>query len=152
MESAVLEFWRSYVDALPLDRDRQRKAAGVFSFGDSKEMADELATLARQGIKTVTCSPLLSYEIDQTPLPQKRDLSVVLDGSGNPVLVIETVEVFLVPFSEVSEHPRVSVNTGNDEILGCLFNRLALRMNALYLGNKRVIGAFLASLKYRSQF
>jgi len=88
MESAVLEFWRSYVDTLPLDLG-QRKTAGVFSFGDSREMADELATLARQGIKTATCSALLGYEKNQTPLPQKGDLSVVLDGSGNPVLIIE---------------------------------------------------------------
>jgi uncharacterized protein YhfF len=103
MESAVQEFWRSYVDTLPPNPDRQRKTAGVFSFGDSRELADELATLARQGIKTATCSALLGYEIDQTPLPQKGDLSVVLDGSGNPVLVIETIEVFVVPFNEVSE-------------------------------------------------
>jgi uncharacterized protein YhfF len=74
MESAVQEFWRSYVDTLPPNPDRQRKTAGVFSFGDSRELADELATLARQGIKTATCSALLGYEIDQTPLPQKGDL------------------------------------------------------------------------------
>lgn len=103
MESEVQEFWRSYVETLPLEVDRQRKTAGVFSFGGSRELADELATLCRQGIKTATCSALLGYEIDQTPLPQKRDLSVVLDGSGSPVLVIETIEVFVVPFNEVSE-------------------------------------------------
>jgi uncharacterized protein YhfF len=103
MESAVQEFWRSYVDTLPSDLDRQRKSAGVFSFGDSRELADELATLARKGIKTATCSALRGYEIDQTPLPQKGDLSVVVDGGGHPVLVIETIEVFVVPFNEVSE-------------------------------------------------
>jgi hypothetical protein len=43
MESAVQEFWRSYVDTLPPNLDRQRKTASVFSFGDSRELAEELA-------------------------------------------------------------------------------------------------------------
>ena len=45
----------------------------------------------------------MGYEIDQTPLPQKGDLSIVLDGSVNPVLVIETVSVVVLPFNKVSE-------------------------------------------------
>jgi uncharacterized protein YhfF len=57
----------------------------------------------RQGIKTATCSALMGYEKDKTPLPQKGDLSIVLDGSGNPVLAIETVSVVILPFNEVSE-------------------------------------------------
>ena len=43
----------------------------------------------------------MGYEKDQIPLPQKGDLSIVLDGNGNPVLVIETVSV-VIP-NEVSE-------------------------------------------------
>jgi uncharacterized protein YhfF len=85
------------------DLDQQPKAAGVFSFGDSKRLADELAALVRQGIKTATCSALIGYEKDQIQLPQKGDLSIVLDGSGNPVLVIETLSVVILPFNEVSE-------------------------------------------------
>ena len=103
MESAVLEFWRDYLDSLPPDLNQEPKPSGVFSFGDSKKLADELAALVRQGIKTATCSALLGYEIDQTPLPQKGDLSIVLDGSGNPVLAIETVSVVVLPFNKVSE-------------------------------------------------
>jgi uncharacterized protein YhfF len=103
MESAVLEFWHEYLDSLPPDLDRHPKAAGAFRFGDSNRLADELAALARQGTKTATCSALMGYEKDQTPLPQKGDLSVVLDGSGDPVLVIETIDVVMLPFNEVSE-------------------------------------------------
>ena len=35
--------------------------------------------------------------------PQTGELSVVLDGSGNPVLIIQTIEVFVLPFNEVSD-------------------------------------------------
>ena len=103
MEAAVLEFWRSYLDSLPPDLDQEPKLSGTFSFGDSKKLAGELAALVRQGIKTATCSALMGYAKDKAPLPQKGDLSIVLDGSGNPVLVIETVSVVILPFNEVSE-------------------------------------------------
>jgi uncharacterized protein YhfF len=103
MEAAVLAYWQDYLDRLSRDLDQEPKLFAVFSFGDSKELADELAALVRQGIKTATCSALVGYEKDQTPLPQKGDLSVVLDGSGNPVFVIENVSVVILPFNEVSE-------------------------------------------------
>jgi len=74
-----------------------------FQLRGFKKLADELAALVRQGIKTATCSALMGYEKDETPLPQKGDLSIVLDGNGNPVLVIETVSVVILPFNEVSE-------------------------------------------------
>jgi uncharacterized protein YhfF len=67
-------------------------------------LADKLAALVREGIKTATCSALWSYEEDHKPIPQEGELSVVIDGSGNPVAVIETVEVFLAPFNDVTEH------------------------------------------------
>ena len=51
-----------------------------FQLRDSKKLADEFAALVRQGIKTATCSVLMGYEKDETPLPQKLDLSIVLDG------------------------------------------------------------------------
>ncbi|MBV8352732.1 MAG: ASCH domain-containing protein, partial [Verrucomicrobia bacterium] len=39
----------------------------------------------------------------QKPLPQTEDQSVVIDGNGAPVAIIETVAVFVVPFNEVPE-------------------------------------------------
>jgi histidinol-phosphate aminotransferase len=103
MEAAVLKFWRDYIDSLPAGVHRQKRPADVFAFGDTREMADQLAKLVRDGVKTATCSALWSYEEDQKPLPQREDHSVVLDGNGAPVAVIETVEVFVVPFNEVPE-------------------------------------------------
>ncbi len=104
MKADILEFWQGYLAGLqPSHFDRQPEPDSVFSFGDSSEMADQLAILVRQGVKTATCSALSSYEEDQIPQPQKGNLSVVLDGSGLPVCVIETLEVFVAPFSEVSE-------------------------------------------------
>jgi uncharacterized protein YhfF len=103
VEASILQFWRDYADRVPAGEYRPETPASVFAFGDSKELADELATLVRRGIKTATCSALWSYEEEQRPLPQKGEYSVVLDGNGVPVAVIETVEVFVAPFNEVPE-------------------------------------------------
>jgi uncharacterized protein YhfF len=98
VEASILQFWRDYADRVPAGQHRPETPASVFAFGDSKELADELASLVRQGIKTATCSALWSYEEEQRPLPQKGEYSIVLDGNGVPVAVVETVEVFVAPF------------------------------------------------------
>jgi uncharacterized protein YhfF len=103
MEPSVLQFWRDYLDSLSPSQPHPEAPADVFAFGDSKELADELAALVREGVKTATCSALWSYEEDQKPIPQKGELSIVVDGNGAPVAIIETVETFLAPFNEVTE-------------------------------------------------
>jgi hypothetical protein len=45
MEDSALKFWRDYVDSLPAGLDLPEMPAHVFAFGDSKEMADQLAML-----------------------------------------------------------------------------------------------------------
>jgi uncharacterized protein YhfF len=103
MQPSVLQFWRDYLDSLPSSQPHPEGPADVFAFGDSKELADELAALVLEGVKTATCSALRSYEQDQKPIPQKGELSIVIDGAGIPVAVIETIEVFLAAFNEVTE-------------------------------------------------
>ena len=61
----------------------------------------------------------MGYEKDQIPLPRKGDLSIVLDGNGNPVLVIETVSVVIVPFNEVSEQFAFEEGEGDRSIAYC---------------------------------
>jgi uncharacterized protein YhfF len=66
-------------------------------------MADELALLVRDGPKRATTSLLASYEEDDEPLPREGDLSVVLDGDGEPICVIRSVSVEVRPFGLVDE-------------------------------------------------
>lgn len=69
-----------------------------FSFGDSPEMADELLALVLSGKKTATASVFL--EDEQTP--SVGDLSLVLDGHGNPACVIKTVHLETVKFCDLT--------------------------------------------------
>lgn len=67
--------------------------AGVFSFGDSPEMADELLGYVSDGPKRATAGPAQVLEDEDGPLPAPGQRWGVLDGAGRPRLVIETVEV-----------------------------------------------------------
>ena len=69
-----------------------------FSFGDTPQMADELAFLVINGVKTGTSWH--QSEGQQTQVGQKY---VVLDGEGSPVAIIETVELRLLSYDEVDE-------------------------------------------------
>jgi uncharacterized protein YhfF len=51
--------------------------------------------------KTGTASSLWDYEDDE-PMPKPGDLSIILDGAGEPGAIIKTTKVEVVPFSEVS--------------------------------------------------
>ena len=69
-----------------------------FAFGDSPEMADELLARVLSGKKTATVSVVL--ESDQKP--NVGDLSLVLDGRGNPACVIKTVHLETVKFCDLT--------------------------------------------------
>lgn len=69
-----------------------------FAFGDSPEMADELLALVLAGKKTATVSVVL--EDEQTP--SVGDLSLVLDGRGNPACAIKTVHLEIVKFCDLT--------------------------------------------------
>ena len=73
----------------------------AFHFGDSEALADELAALVAAGTKRATAGLLWSYEAEGKPLPKPGDLSIVQQWSGEPVCIIETVSVVVVPFEEV---------------------------------------------------
>jgi uncharacterized protein YhfF len=97
----IESYWRSYLESLPADspvRDEQYVAEG---WGDSPEMADELGALIADGTKTATCSALWEYEAEDEPLPQVGLKSVVLDGKGDPLCIVETTEVEVRPYEEV---------------------------------------------------
>jgi len=69
-----------------------------FAFDDSPEMADELLTLVLSGKKTATVSIYTEGE----NMPGEGDLSLVLDGKGNPACEIKTVSVESVRICELA--------------------------------------------------
>ena len=66
---------------------------GTFAFGDSPELADELLAYVRRGTKRATAGAVADLEADDDPFPEPGQRWGVLDGRGEPQLVIETVQV-----------------------------------------------------------
>jgi uncharacterized protein YhfF len=99
-QSPILGFWQAYLDTLS-DQSLAPAAYGTWSFGDSPEMADELAELVARGTKTATASLLWEYQSEGESLPQAGDISMVLDGRERPVCLIQTVQVDVKPFDQV---------------------------------------------------
>ena len=74
----------------------------AFRFGDSEALSNQLAPLVLGGTKRATASLLWTYEFEHRPPPHAGSFSLVEAWSGEPLCVIETTAVALVPFAEVS--------------------------------------------------
>lgn len=95
-------FWSAYLDSLAEgDPARGRPMPPAWGFGDGPPMADDLGRLVVEGTKTATCSALWEIEHDGESLPRPGDLSIILDGRGEPICIIETTEVEVRPFNAV---------------------------------------------------
>lgn len=72
----------------------------AWSFGDD---ADQLAELVKDGTKTATCSLFCFYELEEEPLPEVGEYSVILDSNEEAVCIIQTTKVYITTFDEVGE-------------------------------------------------
>ncbi|WP_145553077.1 ASCH domain-containing protein [Yersinia canariae] len=72
------------------------------AFGDSSELADELAELIASGVKTGSCGSLAGC-IEENAFPVIGAYGIVENGSGVPVCVIRTTRLHLLRFSEMTD-------------------------------------------------
>ena len=72
------------------ESDTDWRSLEQFSFGDSPELADELAERVLAGTKRATC-----WAAGEGPKTHVGKQWVVLDGSAVPIAVIETIELAL---------------------------------------------------------
>lgn len=91
--------WASYVATSGYDGP----LVTSFAFGDSAQMADELARLVLYGPKRATAGLLRQFEADGEPLPRVGDRCVVLGGDGRPLAVVCTTWVRVGPLSSVDD-------------------------------------------------
>lgn len=93
MNELAQKYWDTYWG-------RKEKPLSVTSwqFGGTP---DELARLVKEGVKSATCSLHLLYELEKEPLPKVDDFSVVLNSKEEPVCIIRTTEVKIMPMNEV---------------------------------------------------
>jgi len=96
-DPGVVQFWQAFcartgaTGAMP----------GTTRFGDGAGQQDALCALVLSGRKRATASLALWYGYERERAPEPGTLQIVLDGSGAPRGVIETVSVFEAAFREV---------------------------------------------------
>lgn len=93
----IQEFWETYLATLPKEHiHRLTPLPEAWHFGDSAEMADDLGRLVLSGRKTATCSRYQGENI-----LDEAGLSIVLGGDGNPLCLIETIELTVRRYCDV---------------------------------------------------
>lgn len=97
--SNIASFWNAFTAAVSGVDDARFYEA--FSFGDDESMANELAELVLRGTKRATTAAVWTFDAEGKRLPAPGDLSVVTNGSGQPLCIIETRAVDVMPFHAV---------------------------------------------------
>jgi uncharacterized protein YhfF len=92
-------FWQAFRRHLGLDHDNYV----VGSFGDTPEMATELADLVFAEIKRATASLVRDYSEGREPTPKPGDFVMMLDGEGHPRFIWRTTEATIKPLSRVDD-------------------------------------------------
>jgi uncharacterized protein YhfF len=99
-QDKIRKYWIDYLATIK-NGGHTADLPEAWSFGDGKDMADELGNLVRSGIKTATCSLLWEYDYDGDALPESGELSIILDGNSEPLCLIETTEIQIRPYDQV---------------------------------------------------
>ena len=99
MSRSVKEFWDGFIAMNPdIARDTPYQ---VWYFGNTPEMALELAELVIEGKKFATGSLAAVNKLRPEEAPTPYGYSVVTDFHGKPRCVIRTVEIRHLPFDKV---------------------------------------------------
>jgi uncharacterized protein YhfF len=76
-------------------------SAQTLMFGDSPELALELAELVARGLKRATAGLRWSWEHDGDALPEPGQLYVVHDWDGRPHALVSCTSAPIVPYEQV---------------------------------------------------
>lgn len=100
-QTACEVFWRAYLTQLPADHPHRVAKPDAFGFGGQSDLAEELAALVLAGTKRATSNLAIEFAALNEPLPSVGDVSIIVQGDGVPVAIIERTRVTTVPFNEV---------------------------------------------------
>lgn len=93
------QLWKQFINKYPVYKDEKYVA---WKYG---VLADELADLTKQEIKTATSSAYDLYLVDDEPLPKVGEWNIILNGQDKAICITRTTAVSIIPYNEVtSEH------------------------------------------------
>jgi uncharacterized protein YhfF len=112
-DAGIETYWQRFLATQPPDSPYHGRTYVAEAFGDHPQLADELGALIVNGVKTGTCSALWEWEAEGNPIPEVGLISITLNGSGEPICIIETTEVTQRRFNEVDEDFAYSEGEGD---------------------------------------
>lgn len=107
MNEASLKYWEEY-----WGNAKKPSSVSAWQFGSDP---DGLARLVIAGKKRATCSCRILYDLENEPLPKEDDYSIILDSNDQPVAIIRTSEVKILPMNEVTEDFAIAEGEGSYE-------------------------------------
>ena len=116
--SRIESFWQTYLSSRPEQHRPSFQAYDVWRFGDTEDVAAKCAHLVKAHIKTATSGLVWEMEADGDRMPQRGDLAVVTNLSGEPQCVIEVTECVVKPFNEVDEQFAFDYGEGDRTLQG----------------------------------
>ena len=143
--AACRAFWAQFLRSLAADDPRRDARPDAFGFGGDGALADALAALVLADRKRATASLPVEYTALGEPLPRAGDLSIILDGQGRPVAIIERTSVEQVPFEAVDEAFAAQEGEGDGslrywrEAHAWYFNRVCARLGGRLEANTPVL-------------
>ncbi|MBE5960859.1 MAG: ASCH domain-containing protein [Lachnospiraceae bacterium] len=94
------QLWNAYKEKNGLSKEL--KYLDSFHFELTEYWANKLLELVLEGVKKATSSSVWGYEIEGDRIPQKGDYSIVTDWDGNARCVIQTTNVRIIPFKDIT--------------------------------------------------
>ncbi len=92
-----------YLKTLPESIANQQNVLGADHFCSDEYNANLCADLVVKGEKTATCSLHYWYSHKGETMPKVGDLFIVTNWHGEPKCIIQTAEVSLCPYDQVSD-------------------------------------------------
>ncbi len=96
----IAEFWEAFCAATGVTSSY---TAWAFGADNDPDQQTRLGTLVLEGPKRATAGRLADHDPETDPVPRPGDHSVILDGDGLPLCIIETTRVEIRRFDDVDE-------------------------------------------------
>ncbi|TLG71520.1 ASCH domain-containing protein [Culicoidibacter larvae] len=96
----IEQYWQQFLHET--DRSADTKYLESFYFGSNEQSANNLLQLVLSGKKKATCSSLAYFEAIGEEVPKPGDFSIITDWAGTPFCVIQTKQVALMAFKDMT--------------------------------------------------
>lgn len=113
----IIDYWKAFIENNKELDYLSDYSFDAWSFGNTREMANELGRLVLQGKKTATCSLLRAYRGEENEIPRVGVYSVLCDGNEKPIGIVYLTNTWICKYSEVTQEHAFEEGEG-DRTLG----------------------------------